>query len=259
MIEAFLAELKKNKNSRITWITFCAFALAPIMGGVFILILRNPDALSKSAALQAKMLILGFDLKWYPYLSLLTQAVGVGGILLFGFVASWIFGREFSDHTSKDLLALPTSRAAIVHAKFATYTLWCLALALSNLIVGIAIGWALGLPGWSEAMTVTNLNVYLVTTILSIAVGTPVACFAIAGEGYLAPLGFVTLGIVLSQIIAAAGFGTYFPWSIPGLYSGAAGLYRAHLNWLSYSVLIFVSVLGYLGAVLWFKHSDQAK
>ncbi|MEV0143917.1 MULTISPECIES: ABC transporter permease [unclassified Nonomuraea] len=33
-------------------------------------------------------------------------------------IAIWLFGREFSDHTAKDLLALPTSRTAIVAAKF---------------------------------------------------------------------------------------------------------------------------------------------
>ena len=41
-------------------------------------------------------------------LSLLAQATAVGGGLLFTLVTTWVFGREFSDHTAKELLALPT-------------------------------------------------------------------------------------------------------------------------------------------------------
>ena len=50
------------------------------------------------------------------YLTLVSQIVAVGG-MLFGMILIWLFGREFSDRTAKDLLALPTSRAAVVLAK----------------------------------------------------------------------------------------------------------------------------------------------
>ncbi|MBK7811135.1 MAG: hypothetical protein IPI50_07845 [Saprospiraceae bacterium] len=64
---------------------------------------------------------------------------------------------------------------------------------------------------------------YFITTFLTILVGVPIAFFALLGKGYLAPLGFVALTLVLAQVIAAIGYGSYFPWSIPGLYSGAGG------------------------------------
>ena len=53
---------------------------------------------------------------WPAYLTLVSQIVAVGG-MLFGMILIWLFGREFSDRTAKDLLALPTSRAAVVLAK----------------------------------------------------------------------------------------------------------------------------------------------
>lgn len=254
-----LAEIRKNRHSRIVWATFVAFALAPVMGAVFFLILRNPQALAKSGMLNAKAKMVAFGPDWTSYFSLLSQAVGVGGVLIFGFVASWIFGREYSEGTSKDLLSLPTSRAAIVNAKFLTYVLWCTSLAVSNLLIGLVLGFLLNLSGWSEGFTSDNLNVYFITTLLTILAGTPVAFFALLGEGYLAPLGFVALALVFAQIIAATGFGNYFPWSVPGLYSGAAGEYRDQLDVLSYSILILVSLCGYFGSRLWMKYSDQTK
>ncbi|MFD1939620.1 ABC transporter permease [Nonomuraea mangrovi] len=64
-------------------------------------------------------------------------------------IAIWLFGREFSDHTAKDLLALPASRAAIVAAKFTLAAAWALVLAAGTAAGGLLLGALLALPGWS--------------------------------------------------------------------------------------------------------------
>ncbi|HRG67698.1 MAG TPA: ABC transporter permease [Saprospiraceae bacterium] len=258
-IQALQAEFLKNKYSNILWATFIAFALAPIMGGVFILIINDPDSLAKAGGLAAKAKAMDFQSNWKSYLGLLTQTVGVGGVLVFGFVASWIFGREYSDGTAKDLLSLPTSRTKILNAKFAVYLIWCLALVISNLLIGLLIGTILQLPTIEINLLIPLFLDYFVTTFLTISIGVPIAFFAIWGKGYLAPLGFVALTLVFAQIITATGFGSYFPWSIPGLYSGAGGEYKKLLDNYSYSILILICIAGYLATVIYWKTSDQTK
>lgn len=132
-IQALHVEFIKNKSSSIVWITFLAFALAPLMGGVFMVIMRHPEALARASGLGTKAKVMGFAANWDSYLSILTQAVGVGGVLLFGFVVSWIFGREYAEGTVKDLLALPTSRAKILMAKFTMYNSSCEIVSLPNI------------------------------------------------------------------------------------------------------------------------------
>jgi len=258
-IQALQAEFLKNKYSNILWATFIAFALAPIMGGVFILIINDPDSLAKAGGLAAKAKAMDFQSNWKSYLGLLTQTVGVGGVLVFGFVASWIFGREYSDGTAKDLLSLPTSRTKILNAKFAVYLIWCLALVISNILIGLLIGTILQLPTIEINLLIPLFLDYFVTTFLTILIGVPIAFFAIWGKGYLAPLGFVALTLVFAQIITATGFGSYFPWSIPGLYSGAGGEYKKLLDNYSYSILILICIAGYLATVIYWKTSDQTK
>ncbi|WIV57990.1 ABC transporter permease [Amycolatopsis nalaikhensis] len=63
----------------------------------------------------------------------------------------WTFGREFSQDTVKDLLALPTPRTTIVAAKFAVTTGWSLALTAQTYLLGLLLGAAIGLPSWSAA------------------------------------------------------------------------------------------------------------
>src|SRR5699024_9147189 len=84
----------------------------------------------------------------------------------------------------------------------------------------VLFGWLIGLPGWSVGVLSDGLYTVLIAMLLTIALSTPVAFFASYGGGYMAPLGFVVFTLVLSQIIAAAGFGEYFPWSVAALYSG---------------------------------------
>lgn len=253
----FAAELLKLKRSKIVWVTFVAFALAPLMGAVFMLILNSPEAMEKATMLSAKAQAMGFTSDWAAYFTMLSQAVGVGGGIIFGFVASWIFGREYSDGTAKDILSLPTSRATILTAKFGVYALWAIALAISNLIVGAILGTLLGLPGIAFDLVLGLLSTYFLTAFLTILLGTPIAFMAIWGKGYMAPLGFLVLTIVFAQLIAAMGYGAYFPWAVPGLFSGAAGEYREQLTATSYGILFLTAAIGYISTLLYWRNSDQ--
>lgn len=254
---ALHAELIKNKHAYILLTTFIAFALAPVMGGIFMLIIQHPETLAQSGALAVKAKAANFEANWKSYFGVLTQSVGVGGVFVFGFVASWIFGREYSDGTAKDLLSLPTSRTQILNAKFAVYGIWCVALVISNLLIGLIIGFALQLSVTEAIEPIALLTEYFITTWLTILIGIPIAFFAIWGKGYLAPLGFVALTLVFAQIIAATGYGNYFPWSIPGLYSGAGGEYKSQLNFWSYAILAITGIAGYFLTVFYWKYSDQ--
>ncbi|WP_373495475.1 ABC transporter permease [Aquiflexum sp.] len=258
-IRAIQAELIKVKHSYFILATFVAFGIAPIMGAVFTLILQDSEALEKAGGLAAKAKAMDFEANWRSYIDLLTQAVGVGGVLVFGFVASWIFGREYSDGTAKDLLSLPTPRTKILNAKFLLYGFWCVALVLSNLLVGLLLGTILQLSMISTDWLALSLTDYFITTILTIIVGVPIAFFALYGKGYLAPLGFVALTLVFSQVIAATGYGTYFPWSVPGLYSGAGGEYKNSLDNFSYTILIMTCIAGYFATTIYWKLADQTK
>ncbi|MFN8257853.1 MAG: ABC transporter permease [Bacteroidales bacterium] len=258
--QAFIAEILKNRHSRITWVTFIAFSLAPLFGGVFMFLMKDNGTEGLSGAFKSKAVLMSFDANWNSYLGLLSQAVGVGGVLIFGFVASWLFGREYADGTAKDLLSLPVSRAKILNAKFIYYIIWCMALVLSNLTLGLLIGFALQLPGWDSAMFLSNIQVYFITTVLIILLNTPVAFFAIYGKGFMTPLGLVAILLVLAQIIGALGFGNYFPWAVPGIYSGSGGAdLKTGLNFLSYLLIVITSIIGYFSTILWWKYADQTK
>lgn len=256
-IGALKAEFLKNRYAKILWITFIAFGLAPVIGGVFLLIMRDPEAMAKASSLSMKAQAINFTDDWNSYFGMLVQAIGVGGVMVFGFVASWVFGREYSDGTAKDLLSLPISRTKILNAKFIIYMIWCLLLTISNLLIALVIGTALRVSGLELLTWNEHFMLYLNTTVMTVLLGTPIAFFAVWGKGYLAPLGFVALTLAFSQVVAAAGYGAHFPWSVPGLYSGMGGDYKLDLDVWSYMLLVLTSFAGYTATISYWNHADQ--
>lgn len=251
------AELLKLKRASIVWISFAAFSIGPIMGGLALYIIGNSSPAETGSMLAEKVKMMSFSADWPSFIALLSQVVAVGGILVFGFVASWLFGREYSDNTTKDMLALPTSRNSILTSKFLVYVLWCLALMVSNLILGLLIGSIFSFDGFGADLFTDNIKDYLITSLMVMALGTPVAFMALWGRGYLAPIGLVVLMLVVSQILGAMGLGQYFPWSVPGLYSGVSAELKNTVNGISFIMVALVAVMGLTAIYAWFNRADQ--
>ncbi len=252
LAQAIWVETLKARRSRMPLLTALAFMLVPLIGGLFMIILKDPAFARRIGLISAKAQLLATAADWPTFLELLAQAMVMGGIILFGFIGSWVFGREYADHTVKDLLALPTSRPTIVLAKFAVVMSWSAILAGAVCFIGLGVGAAVGLPPvpaetiWHGTLTI------LISALLTIALVTPIAFFASAGHGYLPPLAVVVLSIFLAQIIAILGWGEYFPWSIPALYSQGS-----RLALTSYVILLPTACAGIAGTVMWWERADQ--
>jgi ABC-2 type transport system permease protein len=98
-------------------------------------------------------------------------------------------------------------RAAIVAAKFVVVGMWAAGLTALVLVLGLIVGAAAGLPGWSPALLWRAAGAQVVTAGLTLALMTPVALLASAGCSYLPPLGWAFLTFFLAQILSAIGWG----------------------------------------------------
>lgn len=116
---------------------------------------------------------------------------------------------------------------------------------LTVLLVGLGLGFIINLPGWTDPVLLTYLKTFFITGFLAFLLCPPIAFFASVGRGYLAPLGFVVFTLVIAQIIAALGLGAYFPWAVPGLFSGMAGAEQAQVPGFSYIILGITSIAGF--------------
>lgn len=254
---ALAGEVLKVRRSRVPLYTALGFLLAPLMGGVFMVILKDPEGARSMGLLAAKAQVVAGSADWPTYLGLLAQSTAVGGSFVFAIVAAWVFGREHVDRTAKTWLALPTPRGAVVAAKLALVGVWCMLLAALVAAAGVGIGALVGLPQWSGALALRGLGAILLAGLLTTGLATPIAFVASAGRGYLAPLAFAILTVFLAQIAAALGRGGWFPWAVPSLVSGVAGPGMSP-GAPGYALVALTSALGAAGTWAWWRFADQA-
>lgn len=258
ILATFVTECLKLRRAKIPGFTILIFLFIPLMMGLMFFVQKHPEISAKLGMIgtKATMLRLG-KADWTAYLVFLTQGMAGIGLMGFGFVTSWVFGREFSDHTVKDILALPVSRSFIVLAKFIVVVIWCVILIFIYFASGVIFGQIIEISGWSREIIIQNAYTYSATSLLTLLLCSPVAFFASYSRGYLLPIGFVILTLLMANFTGLVGLGPYFPWAIPGLFSAPAGSEGMQLSAASYIILSFTSVLGFVGTIAWWRFADQ--
>ena len=250
-------ELLKARRSRVPWGVAAGFSLAPLVMGLFMVILKDPEAARSLGLLGAKAQLTAGTADWPTFLSMLGQGVTIGGAMLFAFLTAWVFGREFADRTVRGLLAIPTRRRTIVAGKAIAVATWATAIATWVIILGLAIGALVGLPGWSSPDAANALAGMALGALLTIALQTATAFFAGVGRGYIAPLAWAVAMIAVSQVLAVLGWGNWFPWSVPAILAGAGGAQVEPVSPAAVVVVLGVALLGLAATIAWWERADQ--
>ncbi|CAG0986804.1 Bacitracin transport permease protein BcrB [Anaerolineae bacterium] len=258
-LSALWVETLKTRRSKVPFFTTLGFLILPLVGGLFMIILKDPEAAKSMGLISAKAQLTAGTADWFSFFGILAQGVAVGGAILFAIITAWVFGREFSDRTAKELLALPTSREAIIGAKFVVVAVWTFGLSVVIFGLGLLVGYWVVIPGWSIELFRSATAGVLGSALLTIAMLPFVALVASMGRGYLPAFGWAVLTVMLSQIAAATGWGDWFPWAVSALFSEAAGPRAELLGLHSYLVVILFSGIGFAATFYWWRNADQTR
>jgi ABC-2 type transport system permease protein len=262
-LSALWAEVLKARRSKVSLMTAVGILILPVVGGLFMVIMKDPEQARAMGLIGAKAQLLEGAADWPTYFQFISLGTAGAGAILFAFISAWVFGREFTDHTAKELLALPTRRETIVAAKFVLTALWMLGLTLLIFVVGLGIVTVIGVPGWSLELAWTSFWSLLTTVFLTFMLMPCVAWFASVGRGYLPPLGWAFFTLALAQIAGLMGWGDWVPWAVPGLFSmmfsvvygQRAGPVGIH----SYVLVLLTFIVGVATTFVWWRSADQAR
>lgn len=228
----------------LTWATFSrsltariATALVAVVAPAFAI---GGVALARSGAVTGPSAV-----KFAPFAAgtfadasslLLGQILTVVMVLAAGFVAAWLFGREWADRTMGSLFALPVSRTSIARAKVAVAAAWvvaCVTVAVGGATIAIAVADASHL----DAPTWRALGLDWAAGTMMGLLGIPFGWVAVVTRGYLGALGGIIGVTAVSQILTGLGVGRWVPYVAPAVWAGAggddasAGIGVVHLAW----------------------------
>lgn len=217
------AELVKLRRSSVTWILVLAFGFGPLVAMMFMIIIANPEIGRRLGLIAAKAHMAAAAADWSSYLSMISQMLGIGGVIIVGMIGTYVFGREYTEGTAKNLLTLPMRRSSMVAAKFTACALWYLLIVAWVLAETFLFGSLIKLPGFSPELAATMLLRGARLFVEALLLVTASAWVAVATKGVFGPLGFTIGMLVLGTALGATGWGPWFPWAIVPLDSGMAG------------------------------------
>ncbi|WP_296496167.1 ABC transporter permease [uncultured Actinomyces sp.] len=149
---------------------------------------------------------------WSGYTGLGATSVSATILLAVGVVMSWSVGREFTDGTIVGLFAIPPSLRTIATAKMVVTLSWAVLLGAGEATLLMTAGLLLGLGAAGAAGCFATL--LLVSVVLGAGV-LPVMWAATWWRNYLAGIGLTLAILVVTNLAAGFGLGSYVPWSIP--------------------------------------------
>jgi ABC-2 type transport system permease protein len=252
-------ELLKLRRSKVTWLSFVALALAPLGIALLMWIVRDPDRAARLGLLGTKADLAGLEASWPAYSTMMTQVVGTAGLIMLAFIVAYIFGREYSEGTAKNMLALPIDRHWFVLAKLIVAAVWWTLLTVAVLCEAFAVGFALSLPDFSAGLATNMIGNTLVAAAITFLLAPISAWITTLARGYLAPLGFALVMLLLGNLFSKTGWAEWFPWSIVPMLVGSLGAPSEAPPTGSLVVVAIVFGLGIAATIAQLRYADNTQ
>jgi len=256
---ALWAEALKAYRSKVIWLSAAVVTILPLVDGMFMVILKNPERAREMGLIGAKAQLAAGTADWPSFFYVMVMIGMIGGGILFGFLTAWVFGREFSDHTVKELLALPTPRGTIVAAKFVLLAVWTQTLALWIFGLGLVIGHAVDIPGGSANLTAVCFRYFMSIVLMNFLLMPCVAYVSSLGRGFLPPMAWIFFTLASAQLLAIMGWGEWYPWAVPAMVAEMAGPKGGSIGAHSLLMVLAVFVAGLAATFVWWRSADQTR
>lgn len=236
-------EFTKLRRSPAPPATLAGLSLGPLGLALLMWIAADPERAAGFGLLGDKASLTGLELTWTAYSTWLVALVGIGGMLVLPFVVAYLFGREYTDATIKNMLTLPVHRPWFVMAKLVVALTWWMVLVGVVAGEGVVIAALLGLPGIGAATVAQALGRVLVAAGISFLLVPIVVWVTLISQGMVAPVAFALAMLAVGNLLGHTGWAVWFPWSIVPSLIGLVGA-PADLPPGSYGVVTLTFVLG---------------
>ncbi|MBR4447168.1 ABC transporter permease [Methanobrevibacter sp.] len=177
-------------------------------------------------------------------------------VLLFAIMISYLFGREYNEHTLKTMLTIPVSRGKFLISKYIMFLVWIVILTVVTTLSTAIFGFAAGLEGFSLKLFIDSFTQLLFANGLLFLTFSPFVFVSLfVTNMVLAMVGGAGLTL-LNLLIYGQNWAPYVPWVCPYLIaSGEIADYSASIT-VSYGIILLTFVIGLIISYLYFTKTD---
>ena len=177
-------------------------------------------------------------------------------VLLFTIIMSYLFGREFTEHTLKTMLTAPTSRKTFLLSKYAMFFVWVILISMITTLSAVVFGFMAGTTGFSIAVVSDSFRELVISNILLLLAFTPLVFVTLKITNLVpAMIGGAVLTFT-NMIVSSSRYGIYFPYSIPYLVASGEILEYTTNYTISYMILFATCLMGLVVSYMYFTRKD---
>ena len=177
-------------------------------------------------------------------------------VLIFAIIISYLFGREYNEHTLKTMLTIPVSREKFLASKYIMFLVWIVILTVVTSISTLAFGFAAGLDGFSLKIFADGFVQLLYANVLLFLSFSPFVFVSLFITNMVpAMIGGAGLALV-NLMVYGQNWAPFVPWVCPYLIaSGEIAEYSTSIT-VSYGVILATFVIGLVISYIYFTKTD---
>ena len=177
-------------------------------------------------------------------------------VLLFAIMISYLFGREYNEHTLKTMLTIPVSRGNFLLSKYVMFLVWILILTVVTSLSTLVFGFIAGLEGFSLKLFIDSFIQLLFANMLLFLTFSPFVFLSLVITNMVpAMVGGAGLTLV-NMLIYGQTWAPYVPWVCPYLIaSGESAEYSASIS-VSYGIILATFAIGLIISYIYFTRTD---
>ena len=140
-------------------------------------------------------------------------------VLIFAIIISYLFGREYNEHTLKTMLTIPISRGKFLISKYIMFLAWIVILSVVTSLSTLVFGFVAGLEGFSLKLFLDSFAQLLYGNVLLFLTFSPFVFLSLLITNMVpAMVGGATLSLV-NLMVYGQNWAPFVPWVCPYLIS----------------------------------------
>ena len=177
-------------------------------------------------------------------------------VLIFTIIISYLFGREYNEHTLKTMLTIPVSRAKFLVSKYIMFLVWIVILTIVTSISTLIFGFAAGLDGFSIKLYADSFAQLLYANVLLFLTFSPFVFISLFITNMVpAMVGGAGLTLV-NLLVYGQNWAPFVPWVCPYLIaSGEIAEYTTSIT-VSHGIILATFVIGLVISYIYFTKTD---
>ena len=177
-------------------------------------------------------------------------------VLIFAIIISYLFGREYNEHTLKTMLTIPVSRGKFLASKYMMFLMWVVILTMVTSFSTLVFGFIAGLDGFSLKLFIDSFAQLLFANVLLFLTFSPFVFISLVVTNMVpAMVGGAGLSLV-NLMVYGQNWAPFVPWVCPYLIaSGEIAQYGVSIT-VSYAIILATFLIGLVISHSYFIKTD---